>query len=453
MKTKQYASKLLFIFGLLAFLVSCRPTIDLTRPEDTLVDYRSKGVVDFGIEFQNFWSGMNHNYLYWDVDPTDWDAVYDIYKPKFDELGTLPEGDIAPDNPKVRKAVDYMNELSKDLVDGHLTIVYHDNIMWGPGLNVQPADVRARKRDNFTDYDTVFFAPSRADPRPSRADPSLGSVSFDGDGFPWSTAITGILDQDAPLFVGAPSASDGPGVINIILGKKTISGTDFIAYFYFNSFDFISNMQKRNDEVNEIINTLFDDYIKDPGLKGVIFDLRGNGGGAAQDVAMFLSPFIDEPLVIGQLRTKNGIGRLDYAPWGPFLVTPSKEYRVNNLNMPVVALVNEFSISCGEFLPMGIRQLRNGHIIGKRTHGGTGPRISDFDDRVLNGGGFKSGIFINSVLQAAFAARAAGGENLEGIGISPDLELPFGAAEWAQFYGGEDPWLLRAIDYVKNHLP
>ena len=25
--------------------------------------------------FESLWSGMNYNYVFWDIDPTDWDAV------------------------------------------------------------------------------------------------------------------------------------------------------------------------------------------------------------------------------------------------------------------------------------------------------------------------------------------------------------------------------------------
>lgn len=31
--------------------------------------------------FESFWNGMNYNYVFWDIDPTDWDAVYDEYHP------------------------------------------------------------------------------------------------------------------------------------------------------------------------------------------------------------------------------------------------------------------------------------------------------------------------------------------------------------------------------------
>ena len=36
--------------------------------------------------FESFWNGMNYSYAFWDVDPTDWDAVYREYKPRFQDL-------------------------------------------------------------------------------------------------------------------------------------------------------------------------------------------------------------------------------------------------------------------------------------------------------------------------------------------------------------------------------
>ena len=39
--------------------------------------------------FESFWHGMNNSYVFWDIDPTDWDKVYDDYLPRFRELDKL----------------------------------------------------------------------------------------------------------------------------------------------------------------------------------------------------------------------------------------------------------------------------------------------------------------------------------------------------------------------------
>ena len=70
--------------------VSCRRQApELTNPNDLRVNTESPSQV-----FLAFWQGMNNSYGFWDIDPTDWDAVYDHYLPIFErldtELATLP---------------------------------------------------------------------------------------------------------------------------------------------------------------------------------------------------------------------------------------------------------------------------------------------------------------------------------------------------------------------------
>ncbi|GMO62252.1 MAG: hypothetical protein Ta2G_21490 [Termitinemataceae bacterium] len=81
MSEKTRGTKLLIVFLIIAFLVSCRAEIDLTKPED-------QSIKSWGDLFAAYWSGMDHYYLYWDVDKTDWNVIWDTYIPKFDALGT-----------------------------------------------------------------------------------------------------------------------------------------------------------------------------------------------------------------------------------------------------------------------------------------------------------------------------------------------------------------------------
>ena len=40
----------------------------------------------FNEVFENFWIQMNTNYLYWSKDSTNWDKIYQKYKPVFQNL-------------------------------------------------------------------------------------------------------------------------------------------------------------------------------------------------------------------------------------------------------------------------------------------------------------------------------------------------------------------------------
>ena len=75
--------KRIYIFALLlslaAALPSCRKDApELTNPNEFQLTRTPSQV------FKVFWHGMNNSYGFWDIDPTDWDRVYDEYLPLFE---------------------------------------------------------------------------------------------------------------------------------------------------------------------------------------------------------------------------------------------------------------------------------------------------------------------------------------------------------------------------------
>ena len=63
--------------------------------------------------FDRFWTGMNENYAFWDVDPTDWDEVYRKYKPKFEGLD---------ENYSDEEYVRLFTEMTANIIDHHYAI-------------------------------------------------------------------------------------------------------------------------------------------------------------------------------------------------------------------------------------------------------------------------------------------------------------------------------------------
>ncbi|XOD69675.1 MAG: hypothetical protein ACMUEM_03590 [Flavobacteriales bacterium AspAUS03] len=43
--------------------------------------------------FKYVWEGLNRNYVFWDIDLTDWDAVYRKYPPQFQRFSIGLEND------------------------------------------------------------------------------------------------------------------------------------------------------------------------------------------------------------------------------------------------------------------------------------------------------------------------------------------------------------------------
>ena len=65
--------------------------------------------------FESFWHQMNENYVFWDVDSTDWNGVYDQYQSLFSQLDLNKEADVGT-------AAMYFQEITKNIRDGHYFI-------------------------------------------------------------------------------------------------------------------------------------------------------------------------------------------------------------------------------------------------------------------------------------------------------------------------------------------
>ncbi|WP_151088783.1 carboxy terminal-processing peptidase [Hymenobacter baengnokdamensis] len=106
------------------------------------------------------------------------------------------------------------------------------------------------------------------------------------------------------------------------------------------------------------------------GVKGVIFDLRSNGGGSLNDAVEMAGLFMPSgPMV--QVRSSQGMTQ----------VLNDKDPRVQ-YSGPLVVLVNKYSASASEILAAAIQDYKRGIIMGSAsTYGkGTVQRIIDLDE-------------------------------------------------------------------------
>ncbi len=94
-------------------------------------------------------------------------------------------------------------------------------------------------------------------------------------------------------------------------------------------------------------------------LKGIILDLRGNGGGLLQEAVNITNIFVDKDLAVvstkGKLATKNHSYK-------------TTKNAIDN-NIPLVVLVDGNSASASEIVAGAIQDLDRGVIIGERTFG------------------------------------------------------------------------------------
>ena len=367
--------------------------------------------------FESFWEGMNYNYVFWDIDPTDWDAVYDEYMPQFEKLADYGFGDKGIND----FAAKMFGELTKDLVDGHLSIslsVPESDTVY----SYTPQQDRVRMRQGYTERANMIYGCIA--PMINQMD-GQGRFDIQEQGSTYSSLTKG-MDQ-----------SNGCIMATGILDQDII-------YLYMSAFHMSQHYQVEDDPIAKVIDSYHSYLDSYSDVKGVIIDLRGNIGGKASlsDFSLLMGKLVSERTMFCYTRDKNGIGRYDYTPWVPEYIDPSDHKR--ELDVPIVALVDMNSISMAEFTTLLVRELPNGCVIGERTWGGIGSigaSNTAFDQ-------FLGGYFDNSrmmVYTTKNLAMDVHGVIHEGIGIEPDIQVD---TDTDKMIAGNDPQLERAIEFI-----
>lgn len=106
--------------------------------------------------------------------------------------------------------------------------------------------------------------------------------------------------------------------------------------------------------------------------KGLIIDIRDNGGGLLSNVPTLVSRFIDKEITGGYIRHKTGPGHNDFSEPFRFTYKPCSRQRINYLGRPVAVLTNRSCYSAANDFVAVMKTLPQVEIIGARTGGGGG---------------------------------------------------------------------------------
>ena len=178
------------------------------------------------------------------------------------------------------------------------------------------------------------------------------------------------------------------------------------------------------------------------GIKGVIVDLRGNGGGAVTFLETFWGAFFSSETKFGNVRYKSGYSRLEYTPWTSFsiekdYINPILEEKGTNYSKPVAVLVNGFSVSCSEVSCVIAKLLPDATIVGHTTFGGT---CALTDRKLFNGGPFESAHL--SVYTTTYQFVDNDMKSWEITGIEPDIRTELSSTK--------DDAYIKAVEWVKS---
>lgn len=137
----------------------------------------------------------------------------------------------------------------------------------------------------------------------------------------------------------------------------------------------------------------------------LIIDLRQNGGGRADMVALFASYFLGEQTKLSTLERRDRNASVQI--WSASYV-PGPKY----LNKPVFILTSKRTFSGAEDLAYDLKHFANATIVGENTRGGANPGSFDQIDEHF-------AVFVPT----ARVINAATGTNWDGKGIAPDVPV------------------------------
>lgn len=386
---KSYKNLFTIVF-LMFVTIACREDFpDVPNPEDVSGSSYSK-------IFETYWNGMNNNYVFWDIDPTNWDHIHFQYRNLFQKL------DI--NNPQDKyKAHTYFREMTALLVDSHYTLIFQDAAL-------SPITPSEDRRQQDPDYHNPI-SPNH-----------------------FTVTIPNYYLQES--LIGSARTQEGT--------TTAISGSidNTIVYFYCSSFFLkILYEQIQNNAVKNVLQDFFNRLEQMPQIDGIVIDVRGNGGGDLDDLNLLVGSMIETRLNFGYTRSKRGDGRLDYGPWIPAFVTPQN--RSQAITAPIVVLADLHSVSMSEITTMAIQELPNGYFVGERTWGAQGPLTNN---EVFNAGQFSSPFF-NLIYTSSLMFKDRNGVVHEGKGLLPDIEVKYNEQALNE---NRDPQLERALQLIKT---
>ncbi|HEY2711581.1 MAG TPA: S41 family peptidase [Chthoniobacterales bacterium] len=239
-------------------------------------------------------------------------------------------------------------------------------------------------------------------------------------------ALIGTAGKQVILRVNSKPADDGARDVTVVptADESPLYYLDWVQH----------NIEYVNKKTNDRVGYVHIPDMGQPGLdeftkryfpqikkKGLIVDVRGNGGG-------FVSPLVIE-------RLRRALVMVEMSRNGTAQPNPPQTFLG-----PMVTLINEFSASDGDIFPYRFKTLGLGKLIGKRTWGGViGIRNSL---PFIDGG---------QLFKPEFAPYSKEGKGwiIESHGVDPDIVVD---NDPAKEFKGIDQQLDRAIDEVQEEM-
>ena len=387
---------------------------------------------NYSTQFEYLWKCVSTGYVFWDVDKTDWDAVYNEYMPKFAALDAKHKAGQVVRTSELQEL--YVGAMG-GMKDHHMNIVVKNLFPPAdeqkPIVIVSPGDLEIEKRDYYVEdreHSLMRFSEMLLSMNQVYEIESPEMVSYqDASGQKYTYYFCLIKLPDGRMIPYLWQSSVNMTNTLSALGTTGPAGT--AAAIIDHWFTAIKTMPREQ-------------------LAGIILDNRCNTGGLNVDFKYVVGSFINTPIEVYKTRYKEGPNRLEHSVWTPMIINPLNTYHrdLTAENIPYVVLVDMYSTSMGEMEPIAIKKaLPTSYIIGERTFGALGSLMASYID-ITYGGPFGN---LNSMYHYVYTSTfesLMNGEVLEGIGFTPDKVV-----NRKDHNGDYKPQLDAAIEYIKNY--
>lgn len=353
------------------------------------------------------WNIVNTEYVRGDFNGVDWDAVYDEYTARAEEVTSSDE------------LWDLLGEMVGELNDNHSRHVPPDRMTAEFGVETSAAaEARpvtgieiwpgpSREDEYLFVWDVCGISPA-ASAGITRGDIILAIDGLDvvkeGNDFSREDRLAAIYgtggDQVTLTIWQGPDLE--PVDITLTLGgvgdcpyryHEVVNQDPYIGYIRVPDFD--------GDSAFAILESIRDLEGEQP-LDGLIVDVRHNpGGNSDESVAVFAEGVIG---TVGKFR--EGEQRTIYRIRGPIKW---------NETTPVVVLTDGSSHSAADYFPAAMQELERATIVGMNSAGNT---------EGITGWSLADGTLIRL---AVSTLALNDGTVLEGVGVTPDVVVPLGA--------------------------
>jgi carboxyl-terminal processing protease len=375
--------------------------------------------------FKQAWAIVEAEYVRDNYNGVDWDAVYDEYLPKAEQVQSSEELHVL------------LADLIHELGDSHSRFVPPSRMQaefgvgssdgtprpW-TGIQVWPGP--GREDQYLSAWYVCELSPA------ALAGIETGDSILAVDGEKVTTGSDGIIDSTfvsgAVFGTGGDSVTltiqsgpdESPRDVTVELGGA--GGCDDWRHMIVNESPRIGYIRVPDFDGNAGSNILsaIRDMEKDAPLEGLILDVRHNPGGNSDDSAGIFADGIVG--TVGALREgkQRQIYRIRGVDW--------------NDTTPLVVLTDGSSHSAADYFPAAMKELERATIIGTNSAGNTEGIVS----RSLADG---------TLIRLAITTLLLNdGTSLEGVGVTPQVYVPLG--QWGLKQKPYDVQLQAAIDYL-----